>query len=63
MLIIAGFGIDHHDISSRLTWRQMQHYAKVLHRRERLQQADHIQAISLGFGGKDLPALLRELRA
>jgi len=63
MLISAGFGTDHHDIAARLTWRQINHYAAVLVRRARHQQADTIQAMALAFGGKDLPQILREMRA
>lgn len=59
----AGFGSSPQAIGETLTWRQMQHFAAVLQRQQRHKQADTIQAIALGFGAKDLPKILYELRA
>jgi len=58
----AGFGDGPQSIGQKLTWRQIQHFAAVLHRQQRLNQADTIQAIALAIGGKDLQKLLHTLR-
>jgi len=58
----AGFGNSPQMIGENLTWRQIQHFAAVLLRQQRNQQADMIQSIALAMGAKDLPAVLRGLR-
>jgi hypothetical protein len=63
LLMSAGFGNSPQTIGNTLTWRQMQHFADALHRQKRREQADRIQGIALAVGAKDLPKILRELRA
>ncbi len=61
-LIGAGFGRNHRDIADQFTWRQIERYFGLIQTQRRHARADLIEAVAAGFGAKDLPKLLRQLR-